>query len=249
MSESKISRSKSTNDLQLLKKQYLYNFFLKKDLKKIKENGFTYYIIPSNYYLWKGIKDDIWIKNGEKMDTLSSNFFADKNVASHYGTKKGGYELQFKIFKDIKLLDISDDNNIQLIYSKLKSLTEDQLLHYSFIKNTYISEKESWKKKEKLKQKYPDFNEYFKKEQLLSVIVETIGEYIHDPLLKTFKSPKKAVRKSAEWFDNELVDIICNIFNEGDGWIYFLHNDDDFHDEIYICNASNFIRYIDYHKI
>lgn len=248
MSSHKLSRSLSTGDLNSYKKKYLYNFFLKKDLKKIKENGLNCFIIPKDYYLWKGIRDKRWIENHD-ITKLKSNYFADKFVASHYGIKQDGYDLQFKIINDIKLVDISDDNNIQKIYSTLKSLTEEQLLQYSFIKDNYNEEKQKWLKKEKLQEKYPIFLDYFIKQNLLEIIIETIGEYIHDPLLKTFKSPKKAQRKSSEWFDEELEKIICNIFNNVDGWIYFLKDEDDFHDEIYICNAYKFVKYIDFHKI
>lgn len=250
MSSNKLSRSLSTGDLNSYKKKYLYNFFLKKDLKKIKDHGLNCFIIPKDYYLWKGIHDSYktWVDNHD-ITNLKSHYFADKSVASKYGTKKNGYDLQFKIINDIKLVDISDDNNIQKIYSTLKSLTEQQLLQYTFIKDNYNEEKQKWLKKEKLQEKYPIFLDYFIKQNLLDIIIDTIAEYVYDPLLKTYKSPKKAKRKSYEDFDVELEKIICNIFNNVDGWIYFFKDEDDFHDEIYICNAPKFIKYIDFHKI
>jgi hypothetical protein len=37
------------------KKEYLRNFFKKKELKYKTENGLDFFIIPKQYYLWKGI--------------------------------------------------------------------------------------------------------------------------------------------------------------------------------------------------
>lgn len=37
------------------KKEYLRNFFKKEELKYKTENGLDFFIIPKQYYLWKGI--------------------------------------------------------------------------------------------------------------------------------------------------------------------------------------------------
>lgn len=37
------------------KKEYLYNFFKRAELKYKTTNGLDFFIIPKQYYLWKGI--------------------------------------------------------------------------------------------------------------------------------------------------------------------------------------------------
>ena len=37
------------------KKEYLRNFFKKEELKYKTENGLDFFILPKQYYLWKGI--------------------------------------------------------------------------------------------------------------------------------------------------------------------------------------------------
>ena len=255
------SRSQSLSDLTKLKKQYLYNFFLKKDLKKVVDNGFVSYVIPEQYYIWKGIKlndpKNKWFVDGirdnkEIFQNISSNFFADKHVASHYGTKHQGVDLQFKIVKPIKLIDLSDFQNIQTIWKFFKNINIEQLDQYPYIQDLFEKSKEEWRNRERLQKKYPSEKEYFKfciEKNFKEMIVETIGNFEYDQASKSIKSPTKVHRRSAEWFDTDLVKAICNIFKENcDGWIYFKQDNDDFHDEILVCNAEHYLQYIDFHK-
>ena len=144
------------------KKEYLRNFFKKEELKYKTENGLDFFIIPKQYYLWKGINTndkknrnvDIENKDTDVMlETMSSYFFADKNTASLYGTKRSGVDLQFKIVEDIVLLDISSLKTIVNLFRYVKNLTmedvksNEYLLHLLTFKtptffslcNSYIS--------------------------------------------------------------------------------------------------------------
>lgn len=250
------ARSKSFSDLTKLKKKYLYNFFLKQDLKKVVDNGFVSYIIPDQYYIWKGIRlndpKNKWFLDGIRdneqiFENISSNFFADKHVASHYGTKNKGVDLQFKIVKPIKLIDLSDFTNIQTIWKFFRHISIDQLDKYPYIQDLYEKSKN-----EKIRKKYPNENDYFNffiEQNFREIIVETIGNFDYDKSTKSLRSPTKVHRRSAEWFDHELVKTICNVFKDQcDGWIYFTTQGDDFHDEILVCDAKYFIQYVDFHK-
>lgn len=67
-------------------KKYLYKFFKKTDLKFLKspKYNFELYVLPINYFLWKGI--DPGLKYDPSIN--DNSFFANKEVAAHYGTKK-----------------------------------------------------------------------------------------------------------------------------------------------------------------
>ena len=52
---SKISTLFNTNYHLNAKKKYLHEFFKKEDLKNISIDGLDYFIIPKQYYIWKGI--------------------------------------------------------------------------------------------------------------------------------------------------------------------------------------------------
>ena len=112
------------------KKEYLHNFFKREELKYETKNGLDFFIIPKQYYLWKGINTndrknrnvDIENKDTDVMlKTLSSYFFADKNTASLYGTQRTGVDLQFKIVEDIVLLDISSLKTITTLFRYIKN--------------------------------------------------------------------------------------------------------------------------------
>lgn len=256
-----MNRSRSLSDFTLLKKKYLYNFFQKNDLKKVKVDGFNCFVIPEQYYIWKGIQindpKNKWFIDGIRdhegiFDNISSNFFADKGIASLYGTKLKGVDLQFKIVKDIVLIDLSDFHNIQRIWRFFSELRLSDVDQYPYIQNMYKETKNEWLKKERLQKKYPTEDalwEKFIQENFKEVIVETIANFEYDKTTKTIKSPTKTHRRSTEWFDHELVKMICNVFgNSSNGWIYFKKIGDDFHDEILLCKAKDSLIYIDHHK-
>lgn len=251
------------------KKKYLHNFFNKEDLNFISKDGFDYFIIPKQYYIWKGISvndaknKDVNIENKNSkniLDNLSSYFFADKETASLYGSKrisKDGVDLQFKIIKDIVLMDISSMNTIIKLFKYLRNLTYDELKENEFLLNDYNSEVLSWEKSTHLKKKYPTEEIFFEKKWKVNwaeQITNTLGNYepkYVNGKISSPKTPTKVERKSDEVFDKILVDLICSICKKNgiNGWIYFRQDDNDFHDEILICNPYGYIEYIDYHKI
>tara|TARA_Y100000389_G_C17466086_1_gene525680 strand:- start:4633 stop:5487 length:855 start_codon:yes stop_codon:yes gene_type:complete len=257
------------------KKKYLTDFFKKEDLNHITVNGFHFFVIPKQYYIWKGINInnkknqnvDINSKNTEEiLKNLSSYFFADKNTASLYGTNKRhsktkGVDLQFKIIKDLYLLDISSIDTIVSLFKYLKNIKIEELINNRYLLENYNEELEYWKQSEKLKLKYKTEEIFFEKKwkvSMLELITDTLGNYdpkYVDGKQGSPKTPTKVERKSDECIDEELVKLICNIKDiELNGWIYFKkneieENDQTFHDELLICNPYGYIEYVDYHKI
>ena len=252
------------------KKEYLYNFFKRDELKHKTENGLDFFIIPKQYYLWKGIniKDkknsnvDIENKDTDAMlKTMSSYFFADKNTASLYGTQRTGVDLQFKIVEDIVLLDISSLKTITTLFKYIKNLTMEDVKKNEYLLKDYENELSSWNTYPNWKKKYPTEEDFFKnkwKVNLRELITDTLGNYeakqTSNGTIGSPKTPTKVERKSEELFDILLVKFICSITNFGyNGWIYFRINETNtegsiFHDEIMICNPNGCIEYIDYHK-
>lgn len=260
-----LRKNKSTSDISKLKKKYFYDFFQKKDLKVINQDGFILYVIPKEYYLWRGIKIDIskaeWdesvVNDKNKVFITQSSFFADKKIASLYGTKTKnpkmtGIDLQFYIQEDIKLLDISDIRNIKRLWNHFKKIQIENVDDYPYLSEIYKKEHIKWMKSEIQKKKYPtekDFFEKFKNDYVYEIIVQTIGNLEYDSN-KQIKTPTKCKRCSVDYMDLELVDVICKLLNcEIDGWIYFKQEDNDFHDEILLCNAPQFLKYVGSHKI
>lgn len=249
------------------KKEYLYNFFKRDELKYKTENGLDFFIIPKQYYLWKGIniKDkknsnvDIENKDTDAMlKTMSSYFFADKNTASLYGTKRSGVDLQFKIVEDIVLLDISSLKTITTLFKYIKNLTMEDVKRNKYLLKDYENELSSWNEYSNWKKRYPTEEDFFEKKwkvNLRELITDTLGNYeakkTPNGTIGSPKTPTKVERKSEEFFDILLVNFICSMTNLGyNGWIYFKINTEGsaFHDEIMICSPNGCIEYIDYHK-
>ncbi len=252
------------------KKEYLLNFFKKEELKYKTENGLDFFIIPKQYYLWKGIntndkkneKVEIENKDTDKiLKTMSSYFFADKNTASLYGTKRSGVDLQFKIVEDIVLLDISSLKTIVSLFRYVKNLTMEDVKNNEYLLKDYENELGSWNKYPNWKKRYPTEEDFFEKKwkvNLRELITDTLGNYeakeTSNGTIGSPKTPTRVERKSEEFFDILLVKFICSMTNLGyNGWIYFRINEKDtkgsiFHDEIMICNPNGCIEYIDYHK-
>jgi len=252
------------------KKEYLRNFFKKEELKYQTENGLDFFIIPKQYYLWKGINTDdkknrnVDIENKDTevmLKTMSSYFFADKNTASLYGTKRSGVDLQFKIVEDIVLLDISSLKTIVSLFRYVKNLTMEYVKNNEYLLKDYENELRSWNKYPNWKKKYPTEEDFFEKKwkvNLRELITDTLGNYeakqTSDGRIGSPKTPTKVERKSKEFFDILLVKFICSMTNFGyNGWIYFRVNETNtegsiFHDEIMICNPNGCIEYVDYHK-
>lgn len=251
------------------KKYYLYNFFKKEDLNYGSTEGYHCFIIPTQYYIWKGINlndeknknVNIEDKDSKKiLDNISSYFFADKETASLYGSKKGCdncVDLQFKIVKDLVLMDISDINTIITLFKYLRNLKYEELKENELLFNDYNNELLDWNKSMNLKKKYPTEELFFEKKWKVwwaEQITNTLGNYepkYVNGKVSSPKTPKKVERKSDDFFDKILVDLICTICKKKgiNGWIYFKQDDNEFHDEIMICDAHEYIEYIDYHKI
>ena len=253
------------------KKKYLSNFFKKEDLQHIKKDGLDLFVLPKQYYIWKGINTthsknknvDIDSKDTKKiLDNISSYFFADKDTASLYGTankydKEPGVDLQFKIIEDIVLLDISSLNTVRALFKYIKNLTIEDVKKNSYLSENYKKGFDDWNKYASFNKKYPTEELFFEKKwkvKMRELITDTIGNY--DPKrtstgkIGSPKTPIKVERKSDEIIDKDLVKLICGITNSDyNGWIYFKMDDSGFHDEIMICNPYGYIEYIDYHKI
>ena len=252
------------------KKEYLYNFFKRAELKYKTENGLDFFIIPKQYYLWKGINindkknSNVDIENKDTdamLKTMSSYFFADKNTASLYGTQRTGVDLQFKIVEDIVLLDISSLKTITTLFKYIKNLTMEDVKRNEYLLNEYENELSSWNTYPNWKKRYPTEEDFFEKKwkvNLRELITDTLGNYeakqTSNGTIGSPKTPTKVERKSEEFFDILLVKFICSMTNLGyNGWIYFRVNETNtegsaFHDEIMICNPNGCIEYIDYHK-
>jgi hypothetical protein len=258
---STIVSRKSTGDLTKLKKKYLFEFFRKQDIKRVIQDGFITYVIPKDYYLWKGItihnnKNIDWYNKEGKIDKekilehIPFSFFANKKIASLYGVKKGGLDLQFFIKKEMKLIDIGDIRNIKKVWQLVKNLTLEDVQKNKHLTKLFNEEKASINKSEVRRIKYNTDTKVlqkFKENSLFDPLVNTIAQYERNSD-GGFKTPTKARRKSED-YDLELVHILCNLINiKIDGWIYF-NDAQDFHEEILLCNGKNHLEYVGSHKI
>lgn len=230
------------------KLNYLYKFFNKKALKleKSKKYNFELITLPINYYLWKGVGKGI--KYDPKINT--DGFFASKETASYYGTNSEirGTDLQFKIIKELKLIDIGNFNNMKIIWKILDSISLNNINDkkskiYSYIKYNYIADNKNIKSNSDITDSkiLPDIVFLYK-----MLLVETCVNYVRSPNTK-IKSPTKCIRKSDEVYDKKLIDFIKSIDDNIDGWIHF--NTEDFHDEILIFDVNKHLKFIDYHLI
>jgi len=247
VSSNKSLKSMKTYTISKEKKlHYLYKFFNKKDLKleKSKNYNFELITIPKNYFLWKGIG-----KSMKYDPTINTDgFFANKETASHYGTnpKIRGTDLQFKIIKELKLIDIGSLNNMQKIWDIIDSISLDNINDknskiYSYIKSNYIADTKGVDPDIKNPKILQDIAHLYK-----TLLVETCINYSRSPNTK-IKSPTKCIRKSDEVYDKKLIDFIKSIDDNIDGWIHF--NTKDFHDEILIFDVNKHLKFIDYHLI
>ena len=228
-------------------KNYLYKFFKKSDLSFAKSPKFNFelYVLPVNYFLWKGI--DPGLKYDSSIN--DNGFFANKEVAAHYGTKKkkkgiAGTDLQFKIINEIKLIDIGNLSNIMKIFKILDKLTYDDLhddsnKFHKYLKTNFIANMNT--------SKY-DKTEFVSKciEMYKTLLIETTANYALNSE-KKIKTPTRCERKSCEWFDNDLANFFKSFDDEIDGWIHF--HTEMFHDEILVFDVKKHLKFIDYHLI
>lgn len=226
------------------KKRYLLKFFRKSDLRN--EKSFTYkfdlFVLPKNYYLWKGISKG---KSYDHSMTLDS-FYANKEVASIYGTKESqpGTDLQFKIINEIKLFDLGNIDNIKIIFRILDKITYKNLQDKSNKFYTYL--RENFEANFNTK-KYNE-NEYVIKciEMYKGLLVDTTVNFSLNQN-KRIKTPTRCERKSYVFFDEILVTFLKSFDDKFDGWIHF--KTDFFHDEILLFDTSKHLKFIDYHLI
>jgi hypothetical protein len=231
------------------KLNYLYKFFNKKALKleKSKKYDFELITLPINYYLWKGIG------KGLKYDASinTDGFFASKETASYYyGTNPDirGTDLQFKIIKELKLIDIGSLYNMRKIWDiidsiSLKNINDKKSKIYNYIKSNYLVDNKKIGINSDIKDSkiLPDIAHLYK-----TLLVETCVNYARSPNTK-IKLPTKCIRKSDEVYDKKLIDFIKSIDDNIDGWIHF--TTEDFHDEILIFDVNKHLKFIDYHLI
>jgi len=259
------SSTKSVKSLQSLdsyiiskteKKRYLYKFFDKKNVKTIKSNKYNFEltVLPPEYYLWKGRSN-----NGKFDPSLigpkenQSGFFANKEIASKYGTMKKGIDLQYKIVKELKLIDIGNLNNIKILWRIISNLTIDKLNSdnnfYQYLKNDFILNNAKTLERKNIQITDPEFLKMLK-EEYHSIIIETCSNmnYEYDSNKKrVFKTPTKCERKSEDVYDNQFVDFMKHIDDNVDGWIHY--KTELFHEEILIFDFRKHLKYIDYHII
>lgn len=228
-------------------KNYLYKFFKKSDLtfEKSAIYNFELYVLPINYFLWKGI--DPGVKYDSSIN--DNSFFANKEVAAHYGTKKkkkgvAGTDLQFKIINEIKLIDIGNLSNVIKIFKILDKITYDDLNDdsnnfHKYLKTNFIANVNT--------SKY-DKTEFLSKciEMYKELLIETIANYALN-FEKKIKTPTRCERKSCEWFDDDLANFFKSFDDQIDGWIHF--HTEMFHDEILLFDVKKHLKFIDYHLI
>lgn len=224
-------------------KKYLLKFFKKSDLKYETSSKYEFdlFVLPKQYYLWKGID------KGAKYDpSMSMNsFYANKEVAAqHYGTKKKGTDLQFKIIREIKLFDLGSIDNIIKIFKILDKITYEDLQNdsnkfYHYLRTNFEANFNT--------QKY-DKETYVIKcvEMYKTLLIETTANFAMNEQ-KRIKTPTKCERKSCEWFDNDLAAFFHAFDDDFDGWIHF--QTDFFHDEILLFDTNKHLKFIDYHLI
>lgn len=193
--------------------------------------------------MWKGL-----CKGESHNDNIDTNvFFADKNVASRYGTSKRGTDLQFKIVHRMKLFDISDFKNMKILWKILDSITIEQIgkknnIFINYIRDNYINNITGGKENIHDTNFLKNCIQYYKE-----LLVETVVNFNHSPKNYYPKTPTKCERKSNEDFDPYLVDFISKIDDDIDGWIHF--ESDLFHSEILVFNTKKHLKYIDFHII
>jgi len=147
-----------------------------------------------------------------------------------------GTDLQFKIKKEIKLLDIGNLNNMLILWGLITSLNEEKLnddtnKFYKYLKKNAGVDVTNPKFLQKTMETYKDY--------IVNTCCncETTGK--PDYIIKT---PTRCERKSDEFFDNYLIQFLSALDDNIDGWIHF--NTELFHDEILIFDVKKHLDYI-----
>jgi hypothetical protein len=230
------------NEFKKKKKEYLYTFFLKKDLNIILSPKYKLELIeiPAQYYLWRGVSKQFLLdKIIYKKDYIfkDSLFFADKQSALNYGSNlDNGLNLQFKIKENLKLLDISNIENIKKIWRSLDLITLQNINDNSFSRYIKTQIEINTRKKKSEQELLDETLKYIKE-----IFIDSCVNYTYDI------DKLECRRESSEWGDVNLYNLIIKLDDKFDGWIHF--KSDIFHSEILIFNPKKNMKYIDYHFV
>jgi hypothetical protein len=233
-----------------------------------KIDGWPIIIIPAGFSLFHGTTANWEEENsvGHKWltDVQSGNidaafqkpfFVADNKTASKYGLSKDNSELICTYDQRIKILNDDKIKNTDVIPLYYIPGVHGVNLEFSVIRPIRVlnmNDEATIKKIYKFIQKLPKDDQSTYKEAM---------SYAFAPLLQNpnWKNPgeefytnviKKIRRKSVEWIDKTVVELVCTHLNM-DGWIYFgAEKKSTFHGEIMICkpNREN-IKYITTHTV
>jgi hypothetical protein len=232
----------------------------RKDLKFIIDNDFIFYIFPDNKSLFHGtisntIKDpskyDTFIKkiiNTQKIPRSSIKdplYLSTKTIADSYGCKRDMSYVVSALKDDIETPHIKN------------SLTKKQLCPLYYVDGEHGVTIEFIVKKPL---KLFDIGNYKNISMLIetiknsSTIDETKKEYFIETLNETCIHEKECNRRSTEWFDPDLVNLLCDFWKREklpkmDGWIYFEAPNSKFHFEIMLCNPFDILELKKIHRV
>lgn len=247
------------------------------DLKHILVNGITLYIFPKNKSLYHGTianteKDpsnyNKLIKKLTKLDTgfltkyktldlVKSTFYlSSKNIADNYGCNKDSSCIVTALHHSITNKGEKPNRKhvVPLYYVKgehgvtieFNSIIDLRLFDLGNIENIKI-----------LVAAITNCNTLNKEEKknYLEAFNNTCFTAEYDDNYEIIRI-KECKRISTEWFDPELVQIICSLWNihllnlpKIDGWIYFENENTNFHFEILLCRPSKILNYIKTHTV
>ena len=233
-----------------------------------KIDGWPVLIIPAGFSLFHGTTAN-WEEEGSigrkwLNDVESGNidaafqrpfFVADEKTASIYGTSKDNSELVCTYDQRIKISHDDKIKNTDVIPLYYIPGIHGVNLEFNVIRPIRLlnmNDKATLKKIYKEIEKLPKDDQ----ETYQEAMSHSFAPLVRNP---NWKNPgedfytnviKKIRRKSVEWIDKTVVELVCTRLNM-DGWIYFgAEKGSTFHGEIMICkpNHAN-IRYITTHTV
>lgn len=246
----------------------------RRDLSSKIQNGFTFYLFPKDKSLYHGTianteKDpsnyNKLIRKLMKMDvttsvsklktiydTIERNkplYLSHKAIADNYGCNNDTSHIVTALHHSMS--SVTDKPNrkhiVPLYYVEGKHGITIEFVTIKQLKLFDLGNLDNMKKLVAAINNSKTFSQEEKKEFIESLNDTCFSaEYDRDYTITAIKECK---RKSSEWFDPDLVRIICSLWKKDlnlpdiDGWIYFETPNSTFHFEVLLCNPFDLIKY------
>lgn len=242
----------------------------RKDLKYTVENGITIYVFSKNKSLYHGTianteKDPTnynklikkILKSSKKTDIVKEPIYlSSKNIADIYGCNRDTSHVvtalhhsftNFKVTPNRKhvvpLYYVQGEHGVTIEFSPIKDLRLFDIGNLENMKKLVSAIRECKTLNKEDKKKY------------LEALNDTCFTAEYNDGYDNVKI-KECKRKSTEWFDPALVNIMCSVWKnhfitlpEIDGWIYFENPNTNFHFEILLCNPLKLLEYVQTHTV